>query len=72
MTYRSMVFTTRFVAQKLGGGKAVVEELAKIMRAKDGVLSIIDSADDDDPSLHAFTAGDIDYVEELLADKARS
>ncbi len=72
MPYLSMVFTARFVAQKLGVEQAVIEELAETMRPKDGYLSVIDSADDDDPSIDAFTAAGIDYIEEMLADRARS
>lgn len=72
MPYLSMVFTARFVAQKLGVEQAVIEALAETRRPKDGCLSIIDSADDDDPSLHAFTADGIDYIEETLAEQAQS
>jgi hypothetical protein len=72
MPYLSMVFTARFVAQKLGVEQAVIEAIAEDMRPKDGCLSVIDSADDDDPSIYAFTADGIDYVEEMLAEQLRS
>lgn len=71
MHYLSM-FIARFVAQKLGVEQAVIEALAEIMRLQDGCLSVIDSADDDDPSLHAFPADGIDCIEEMLAEQARS
>lgn len=72
MPYLSMVFTARFVAQKLGVDQAVIDALAETMRPKDGRLSIVDSADDDDPSIHAFTADGIDHLEQMLAEQARS
>ena len=63
MASLSMVFTARFVAKKLGVELAIIEELAETMRPKDGRLSVIDSADDDVPSIDAFTADGIDYIE---------
>lgn len=42
------------------------------MRPKDGYLSVIDSADEDDPSINAFTADGIEYIEEMLVERARS
>ncbi len=70
MPYLSMVFTARFVAKKLGVEQAVIDAFAETMPPKDGCLSVIDSADEDDPSIHAFTADGIDYIEEMLADQA--
>ena len=72
MPYPSMVFTAKFVAQKLGVEQAVIDALAKTMRPKDGRLSIVDSADDDEPSIHAFTENGIDYIQDMLAEQARS
>ncbi len=71
MPYLSMVFTPKFVAQKLGVEQEVIEELAETMRPKDGLLSVIDSANDDDPSIYAFTPDGIGYIEEMLAHRAR-
>ena len=71
MPYLSMVFTARFVAQKLGVEQAVIEAIADDMRPKDGCLSVIDSADDDS-SIYAFTAEGIDYIKEMLAEQRRS
>ncbi len=68
----SMVFTARFVAQKLGVEQAVIEELAETRRPKDDYLSVIDSADDDDPSIDAFTTDGLEYIEQMLAEHARS
>ena len=72
MSYLAMVFTAKFVAQKLGVEQAMVDALAENMRPKDGRRSIVDSADDEDPSIHAFTADGVDYIEEMLAQQARS
>ena len=72
MSYLSMVFTARFVAQKLGVEQAVIEAIAEDMRPKDGCLSVVDSPDDDDPSIYAFTHNGIDYVREMLAEQDRS
>ena len=71
MPYLSMVFTAKFVAHKLGVQPAVVEAIAEDMRPKDGCLSVIDSADEDDPSIYAFTADGVDYVQEMLAEQQR-
>jgi hypothetical protein len=68
MPYVSMVFTARFVAQKLGVKQVVIDELAETMRPKDGCLSVIDSADDNDPSIHAFTDDGIEFIQERLAE----
>jgi hypothetical protein len=71
MPYLSMVFTVRFVAQKLGVDQAVVEAIAEDMRTKDGCLSVIDSANEDEPSNYAFTPDGIGYVGEMLAKQNR-
>jgi len=68
MPYLSMVFTAHFVAQRLGVEQALIEELAETMRPKDGCLSVIDSADDNDPSIYAFTEDGIDFIQERLAE----
>lgn len=68
MPYISMVFTARFVAQKLGVDQALIEELAETMQPKDGCLSVLDSADDNDPSIYAFTDDGIEFVTETLAE----
>ena len=72
MPYLSMVFTAKFVAKQLGVDRDVIEEIAETMRPKDGRLSVIDSADDNDPSIYAFTHDGIDFIEEMLAERQSS
>ena len=43
-----------------------------IIAGRYGYPSVIDSADDDDPSIDAFTADGINYIEEMVAERARS
>ena len=71
MPWSSMVFTARFVAHKLGVEEALIEELAEHMRPKDGCLSVVDSADENDPSTTAFTGLGIEMLQQMIEDRAR-
>lgn len=61
------VFTVRYAAAALGIGTALVEELATGMRDKDGLVSVIDTDDEDDASTIAFTPLGLDMLAEILA-----
>lgn len=69
MASPTFALTARFVAEQLGVEEDLVEEIACMaMEPEDGRISIIDSNDDDAPSVTAFTRNGIDYLRETLGD----
>lgn len=71
MAAPSMVFTARFAASRFGVDIEVIEELAEQMEPEDGCLSILDSLDENAPSVTAFTRHGLEYLKDLL-DERRS
>lgn len=69
MPWSSMVFTARFVAHKLGVEEALIEEFAEHIRPKDGCLSVVDSADENDPSTTAFTGLEIEMLRQRIDER---
>jgi hypothetical protein len=66
MAVPSIAFTLRHVATLLGETEALIEDIALNMEPEDGRLSIIDSADEADPSTIAFTREGIENLKELI------
>lgn len=57
MASPSFAWTARFVAEQLGVAEDLVEEIASMaMEPEDGRISIIDSNEDDAPSVTALRA----------------
>ena len=69
MASPTFAWTARFVAERLGVKEDLVEEIARMaMQPEDGRISIIDSNEDNSPSVTAFTRNGIDYLKETLSD----
>lgn len=69
MASPTFAWTARFVAEQLGVEEDSIEEIASMaMEPEDGRISIIDSNEDDAPSITAFTRDGIDYLRETLRD----
>jgi len=66
MTIPSLAFTLRYVASFLDEPEVLIEEIAISMEPEDGRISIIDSANEADPSTIAFTREDIENLKELI------
>ncbi|MEQ6334737.1 hypothetical protein [Sphingobium sp. MK2] len=66
MAAPSIAFTLRYVATLLGEIEALIEDIALGMEPEDGRISIIDSADENDPSTTAFTRDGIENLKELI------
>lgn len=59
--------TVRFVAERLGVKEALVEEIASMaMEPEDGRIFIVDSDEEDAPSITAFTRNGIDCLKETI------
>ena len=71
MATPSHVFTARYVAELLAIDEDLVEELAIGMEPEDGCIAVIDSADEQAPSLTTFTRNGIECLREIIDDKAR-
>lgn len=71
MASPTFAWTARFVAEQLGVAEDLIEEIASMaMEPEDGRIFIIDSNDDNSPSVTAFTRDGIDYLREALRDPA--
>ncbi|KQM62027.1 MULTISPECIES: hypothetical protein [unclassified Sphingomonas] len=69
MASPAFAWTARFVAEQFGVEEDLVEEIASMaMQPEDGRIFIIDSNDDNSPSVTAFTRDGIDYLRETLGD----
>lgn len=69
MASPTFAWTARFVAEQLGVEEDFIEEIASMaMEPENGRISIIDSNENDPPSVTAFTRDGIDYLREALRD----
>lgn len=69
MASPAFAWTARFVAEQLGVEEDFIEEIASMaMEPEDGRISIIDSNEDNSPSVTAFARDGIDYLRETLGD----
>lgn len=65
MSRDTFIYTLPRVAMILGISEDLLERIAQNLRPKDGVVSILDTAED---SITGFTRNGVDYVREILAD----